>query len=174
MGFKNAILYLACLSIFGFLFGRILPKPWFRWDAFPYRAFAFERDGKIYDKVKIRLWQNKVPDMSRILPGTMPKKELPKNPMPSHIEDMLRENCVAEFTHGLLGLCGMYAMKLWPGSGGLILSMLYLVVGNVPFIIIQRYNRPRLKRLYIRLTNRGCPTTNQCEEYPYARTDPVL
>jgi len=174
MGFKNAIFYLAILSIAGFFFGRILPKTWFQWDAFPYRAFAFEREGRIYDQVKIKLWQNKVPDMSRILPGTMPKKELPKNPTPEHVKGMLQETCVAEFIHWLHGFCGLYAMKLWPGVGGTLLSILYLIVGNVPFIMIQRYNRPRLRRIYIHLLGRQNSVKRKSEEFPYARTHSVL
>ena len=37
---------------------------------------------------------------------------------------------------------------IWPGAGGIIVTVIYILLGNLPFIIIQRYNRPRLQRLY--------------------------
>ena len=60
---------------------------------------------------------------------------------------MIQETCVAELTHVLLSVCGLYALRLWPGAGGVLITAVYILFGNVPFIIIQRYNRPRLQRL---------------------------
>jgi len=174
MGALNCIRYLCELSLFGFLFGRILPKRWFRWDAFPYRPFSFEKNGTIYEKVNVKAWQNRVPDMSRILPWIMPKKELSGKPSADHMERMLQETCVAELIHWLVGISGFYALHLWPGWGGAALSLLYFTIGNLPFIVIQRYNRPRLRRLYTRLTKTGRAVTKPCEEYKNACIDPVL
>lgn len=39
---------------------------------------------------------------------------------------------------------------LWRGIGGVAFAAVYILLGNVPFVIIQRYNRPRLQRLYDR------------------------
>ena len=36
---------------------------------------------------------------------------------------------------------------LWPGGWGIALTVVYILLGNVSFIIIQRYNRPRLVKL---------------------------
>ena len=38
-------------------------------------------------------------------------------------------------------------LKIWPGAGGVLITVIYIVLGNLPFIIIQRYNRPRLQKL---------------------------
>lgn len=67
MEFWKCFWYLIITGIVAFFVGRLLPKMWFRPDLFPYRSYKFEKDGQIYDKLKIRKWQNKVPDMSRIL-----------------------------------------------------------------------------------------------------------
>lgn len=137
------LFYLAALGFGSFLLGRILPKGWFDYNAFPYRSFSWEDSGRIYLKLRIRQWQNKVPDMSRILPGILPTKQLTHAvPLPV----MLRETCVAEFIHIFLSIMGFLCMKIWKGKGGLLLSLLYLL-GNLPFILIQRYNRPRLSHL---------------------------
>ena len=60
---------------------------------------------------------------------------------------LVQETCVAEFTHFVLILLGFYALRLWPGTGGAIVTAIYILFGNLPFLIIQRYNRPRLQRL---------------------------
>ncbi len=60
---------------------------------------------------------------------------------------MIGETCVAEFTHFVLILLGFYALRLWPGTGGAVVTAIYILFGNLPFLIIQRYNRPRLQKL---------------------------
>ena len=60
---------------------------------------------------------------------------------------MIEETCVAEFIHFLLILLGFYALRLWPGTGGAVFTAVYILLGNLPFLIIQRYNRPRLQKL---------------------------
>lgn len=69
----------------------------------------------------------------------------------AEIEDMIQETCVAELTHLLLCAAGILLFWIWPGAGGCIMFALDIVFGNLPFILIQRYNRPRLLR-YMRLT----------------------
>ena len=39
---------------------------------------------------------------------------------------------------------------IWPCVWGVMLYLVYAILGNLIFIIIQRYNRPRLVRLYER------------------------
>ena len=50
-------------------------------------------------------------------------------------------------THVLLCLAGIALLRLWPGAGGIALFAVYVLPGNVPFILIRRYNRPRLQKL---------------------------
>lgn len=145
MGFLRCIIYLAILSFISFLFGRILPKSWFQENAFPFCSFAFEKSGRIYEKLYIKKWQNKVLDMSRIFPMLMPQKKM-NNDSQNSLSTMIRETCIAEFTHAMLCVFGFFCLFLWHGAGGIIVSLLYCI-GNIPFIMIQRYNRPRLKRL---------------------------
>ena len=60
---------------------------------------------------------------------------------------MLQETCVAEFIHVLLSILGFGAVFIVGGAWGWIISIVYFLAGNLPYIIIQRYNRPRLLRL---------------------------
>ena len=149
MEFLKCVCYLAVTGIAAFFAGRIVPKKWFRADAFPYKSYPFEKEGKIYDKLRIRSWQSRVPDMSRILPGLIPAKKMTAD-YQSRLPQMIQETCVAEMTHFLLCLTGLYCLVLWPGAGGVVLTLLYIVLGNLPFILIQRYNRPRFLKLWRR------------------------
>ena len=149
MEFLHCLVYLAVSGVSMFFVGRILPKNWFCDDKFPFKCFEFERGGKIYEKLGIKSWQDKVPDMSKILPKAMPAKSL-ENHSCEQLKIMIRETRVAEFVHLVLCLLGLYCRKIWKGKGGAILTFIYVVICNLPFIVIQRYNRPRLERLLAR------------------------
>lgn len=146
---KNIVdccVYLAVIGVMGFLLGRILPKTWFSYDCVPYRPFAFEKCGQIYTILGVRGWKDKVPDMSAMLPAVMPSKRLPKRATTEQLTLMLQETCVAELVHFLLCIAGLRCIWIWSGIGGTLIALLN-VLGNLPYIIIQRYNRPRLVRL---------------------------
>ena len=141
----KCILYLAVIGVASFVIGRLLLKSWLHEDRFPFRPFAFERQGKLYEKLKIKSWQNKLPDMSRLCKHCMPAKKMNADTL-WELPLMIKETCVAEFIHLLLPLAGLYCLRLWPGAGGVIVTLLYFL-GNLPFVLIQRDNRPRLQRL---------------------------
>ena len=145
MGFWYCVIYIAVLGVLSFIIGRLLPKGWFHADKFPYKTAAGEQ--KIYQTLRVKSWQSKVPDMSRLFRHIMPAKKMTAETI-ADIPRMLEETCVAELTHTLLSILGLAMLWLWPGWGGIIVTIIYILLGNVPFIIIQRYNRPRLQRLY--------------------------
>lgn len=142
MGILKCIIYLATLGIVSFIVGRIMPKN-FNYDKFPFAPFEFENNGKIYKKIGITKWQSKVPDMSRIFRKIMPAKKIEKRPDGQKLYAMVQETCVAEFIHFLLIICGFGCLWIWKGFGGRMCFWLN-AVGNMVFIVIQRYNRPRL------------------------------
>ena len=150
MGFWKCMIHFAVTGVCGFVVGRILPKDWFQADLFPYASYPFEQDGCIYRHIGIHKWHNKVPDMSRIFPKRMPAKKLNGQVSPAQLLVMIQETCVAEMIHGILMLTGFGCVHLWSGSGGWILALVNALLGNLPFVLIQRYNRPRLNRLYRR------------------------
>ena len=147
MYFVSCCIYAACIGLAGFVLGRVMLKRLFRPGQFPYRAYTFEQEGRIYRKIGIHRWQAIVPDMSRILPKFMMRKRIFHRPNDAQLTAMIRETCVAEMIHMLLGIAGVYMIWLWPGPGGVIAFAVYALLGNLPFILIQRYNRPRLMAL---------------------------
>ena len=118
-----------------------------------FRCYAFEKNGALYEKLNIRKWQAKVPDMSRILPFLMPPKNL-SGDYAQRLPVMIRETCVAEITHITVSILGLPCLRIWPGMGGVTVTAIFILLLNVPYILIQRYNRPRLIRLYRKLQAR--------------------
>lgn len=148
------LIYFFILGMLGFLIGRLLPKRWFCYRLFPYRAYNFEHDGNVYKKLKIQKWMHRVPDMSKILPRTMPSKKLDEDMTADIALVMIRETCVAEFIHKILSVMGIGCLFIWKSKWALILYIIYVVIGNMPFVIIQRYIRPKLIRIRSRLQRR--------------------
>ena len=103
-----------------------------------------ETEGIWLDLTHTRIY--KLPDMSRIFPKLMPAKRLTPQTM-TDLPRMIEETCVAELIHALLSVSGLGFLWLWPGGWGIALTVVYILLGNVSFIIIQRYNRPRLVKL---------------------------
>ena len=147
IGLLRCAAYAAALGIVSFFAGRLLARCTFHPERFPWRAYAWE-DG-LWKRLRIRRWQARVPDMSRLFTKLMPAKRLTKETA-ADLPRMIAETCVAELTHTALSLCGLVMPLLWRGAGGWIAAAVYIVFGNLTFILVQRYNRPRLLRLYQR------------------------
>ena len=147
MGFVDCILYIGVLGIAAYPVGRVIsrfdPDP----ESFMFREHDWELGGKIYDNLHIKEWQSKVPDVSKVLGRWMPQKKLKIGVSKETVRTMIRETCVAELVHNLLNIAGLWMLSLWHGIGGILAYLAYFIIGNLPFIIVQRYNRPRLKVL---------------------------
>ncbi len=146
MNFIRCLLFLAVLSFSSFLLGRALPKHWFRHDSFFFKTVPLELEGALYHKIAIRRWKNKLPDMSVFFYRWMPSKELSKKMTARQVRIMIEETCVAEFIHVLLCVLGFFCVSVWPCWCGWLVSFLFLL-GNLPFCLVQRYNRPKLVKL---------------------------
>ena len=149
MAFLKSVLYVAALGIAAHFIGEALPTAWLRYDRFPCRAWKWERGGKIYDKLGIRRWKDHLPDMSRIMRDMIPKK-LGRCPTAADTRRLVLETCRAELVHWGLCLCAPVIYFFWWSWVGVVLSAL-TVACNLPFILIQRYNRPALLQLAERL-----------------------
>ena len=84
--------------------------------------------------------------MSRIM-GDMVKKKLPDGNTPEGLRVLVLETCVAECVHWWLAVASLGIFFFWRGGWAVVFCLVYNLLGNLPFQIIQRYNRPRLRRL---------------------------
>ncbi len=153
--FAFCLLYLGALGLLCFPFGRLLARYPYNPKRIPFRTYAFERDGAFYNDVfHIRHWQARVPDVSRWAPQIVPKKQLSPHLTAPQLRLMVNETCVAELTHLLLCLAAFALPAIWPGWGGWFVCAVDILLGNLPFIFIQRYQRPRLLRMLSKLERR--------------------
>lgn len=152
MEFLHGVLYIAALGVASHIVGQLLPRRLILWRHFPFSSFRWENRGRIYERLHIREWKNVLPDMSRIMPDMVPKR-LPANAGSQEVEVLIRETCVAELIHVVLILVSPTIIHFCRRWYGVLLCVIF-ALGNVPFILIQRYNRPKLAAVYGRMKRR--------------------
>ena len=106
----------------------------------------------IYEKIGIRHWKDHLPDMSRVVARMVPKR-FDRFPTAESVKRLIAETCVAEAIHAALGFLSPVIWVFWKNYMGVILSFIVLI-GNIPFVLVQRYNRPTLVALHGRLVIR--------------------
>ena len=92
MGFLRCCVYYGILAVVSFFIGRLLPKSWFHGDKVPYRCASWE--AKLFRFLRVHEWQDKVPDMSKIVPKLIPAKKLGTD-FRAQLPRMIEETCVA-------------------------------------------------------------------------------
>ena len=120
-----------------------------------FRERSWERGGRLYERVfRVRVWKDLLPDGAAWFRGGFPKATL-RQADPAYVERFIRETCRGEAVHWAVVLCGPLSL-LWnpPWAGGVMLF--YGLAANLPCILIQRYNRLRLRRVRIRKRRSAC------------------
>lgn len=139
------IKYIAVVGILAHVVGEALPRRWFHWDRFPYRAWVWEREGNAYEALGIRRWKDRLPDKSKHTKRTF-TKQMRGHQGGDGLLRFVQETCVAECIHWILIFLSLPLYMFVPTPLGLVVTVLY-ALSNLPFILIQRYNRPRLLRI---------------------------
>lgn len=142
----NSALYVGFLGVAAHFVGEAIDRERFDENAYPFACRRWEQGGKIYRKLGVRRWKDRVPDMSRILPDMFPKKLTDSGDIET-VRRLIKETCVAEFIHNCLSI--LFLMGIWLINDctmeGFLLGA-FATVCNLPYVIIQRYNRPMLMR----------------------------
>ena len=150
------VIPVAVIGILAHVIGEALPRRWFDASRFPYRAYAFERNGRFYEALGICKWKNVLPDKSRIAPGTYRKaiRGSAQQHSAAHMERLLQETCVAECVHWALLVISPILLFTMESPAAYVMTPLY-GLSNLPYIMIQRYNRPRLAVLSARMQRKA-------------------
>jgi glycosyl-4,4'-diaponeurosporenoate acyltransferase len=142
------------LNVFGILFVHLgiawvmIQKPVENYnpDAFPWAPLPGERGGKIWDDLfRVKSWKKLLPDGAAWFSGGFSKKSL-QNRDPEYLKRFLLETCRGEKSHWLMIACAP-VFAIWNPPIAFWIIAAYFVIGNMPCIIVQRFNRPFLKRL---------------------------
>ena len=127
-----------------------------RRDGWLLRPRRFESAGRWYRRrLRIHRWKDRLPEAGASFRGGVSKRYLPSYDV-AGLELFVRETRRAELAHWWAMGCGPLFV-LWnpPLAAGLLVG--YGVVANLPFILIQRYNRFRTQPLVGRRSRR-CET----------------
>lgn len=131
----------------GYLVHR-LPAARLAGDGWLWRARRAERDGRLYEHLRIRAWKDRLPEAGALFAGGTAKRHLPDRTT-AGLARFAIETRRAELGHWLALVAGPVAV-LWNPPVGAAAMVGYGVVVNLPFIAIQRYNRQRIQRILVR------------------------
>ena len=146
--FKPLFVFLRMASIVGiigiaaFFIGESVPRSWYDYRRFPFKCYAWEKNGLIYEKFGVRWLKTHSIDMSRIMPKAFPKQNTMTRDK-AHLERLVQEMCNAELVHWVLAFMSPVFWLLIDGWYGVAITIGY-ALSNLGDIMIQRYNRPRI------------------------------
>ena len=121
-----------------------------------FKVYKFEASGLIYEKLfLVNKWKDKLPDGTKILKKGFSKNRVDKMSL-DYFKKFLIEVNRAELSHWLQMLpAPLFFLFNLPIIG--YLMIVYAMLFNLPFIIAQRYNRPKLIRIINKLEENKKP-----------------
>lgn len=137
----NFMLYWA-FTVVRVLIDPHLPEDWFDPERPIFRTHHWEEHGRVYRRLNIDRWKDQLPSFTRR--GALSKKRLLTRD-PAYLDQFVVETCRAE-SHHVRAVLSVVVMKLWTPLPSWLIMFAIALTGNLPFILIQRYNRPRLQR----------------------------
>ena len=123
-----------------------VPLSFFKKENRLFDSFSWEKKGAFWQTYfHVCSWKDKLPDGASLFKLGFKKKHLTKV-NDAYLTAFILESKRAELNHWLLMLPAPFFF-LWnpPWAGWMIIC--YALVANCPFIIIQRYNRPRFENI---------------------------
>lgn len=115
-----------------------------------------EKEMRFYRKIKLPFWKDKLPQFNK----DFNKRNLESEITPEYIKRFLLQTCKAETIHYTISILGFLSLlfclleknpvSFLPLYSGIALLA---VICNLPFSLIQRYNRYRLLKVYNRIAS---------------------
>lgn len=126
----------------------LIPDRFFEPTRFFWRSHAFERGGSIYERVfHIRSWKHLLPDGGGVWKKRSYKKKSLTDYSEQNLKRFLIETSRGELVHWL-GIVPFWVFGLFAPPAVIWIMLCYALIVNMPCIIAQRYNRPRVYALY--------------------------
>ena len=147
----NTSFWLLCY--FGIAWGvRVFPRALYENNIWFFKNYPFEKE--LFKILRVEKWKDRLPEWGKLL--NFEKKYLKKVLSLEYIDKFIMETYYAEFGHLAIGICGFLCILVNPKEYIVMATICSIVnfIIQIPFCIIQRYNRPRLYRIKNRLKNR--------------------
>lgn len=123
----------------------VLHSSWFNPTGWIYRRRRWEQGGKIYESLGVKWWKGRLPDAAPWFKGGFAKATLASRSR-GYLDRFVIETCRGELAHWLaMSTAPLFFLWNRPWVGWIM--VVYALAGNLPCIIIQRYNRIRLSRI---------------------------
>lgn len=108
-----------------------------------------ERDQQFYERaLRIKRWKDRLPDAARWFGGGFAKGTLATS-NPDYLRRFISETWRGELCHWV-ALAFTPVFFLWNPWWADLIMVGYVLLANLPCILVQRYNRLRLRRLLAR------------------------
>jgi glycosyl-4,4'-diaponeurosporenoate acyltransferase len=148
----NSIFWVSVHFLSGFI-SHIIKPEFYSIENFIFKPRRWELNGKIYTRIfLVRLWKDKVPEAGELFKINPFNKKRLVSKDEKYLERFLLETCRAEFSH-LLPILFFPLCVFFNPPVGIWINLAYVLLANLPFIIIQRYNRIRFNRILKRTKN---------------------
>ncbi len=134
------------------LIGNRMPDYFFK-DEGLFKDFKFESDSFYRRTFKIDKWKELLPDGAAVHKRGFRKKRL-ESKNSEYIKKFILESKRAEFVHWI-AILPFWIFGFWAPPIVIPIMFLYGILVNIPCIIAQRYNRPRLRRILNRMELRA-------------------
>jgi len=139
----NSAAWFLVIFFAGFLMQKV-PVTRFSYTKRPFRPGKWERCGDTYKKIGIRRWKALMPEAGGVFDGF--GKRQARHRDSAHLDTFARETCRAEVVHYII-MAALPPFAIWNPPSAMLIMLPVVIAGNLPCIVIQRYNRPRLVRL---------------------------
>lgn len=116
------------------------------------RSYRWEGSGDLYVRLGIRAWKGHLPEAGDFFEGGFSKRHL-RSQAPAYLRRFLLETARAEFSHWLTWGMALTFFVWTPWQVGVVM-LIYGAIVNLPCILVQRYNRARLRRALARRSDR--------------------
>lgn len=130
-----------------------IPSEWFIRHEKLFKTLKFESQGDLWQQMfGVKQWKQLIPDGTMFIRNGYNKTALHGSDVCA-LQEFIVESRRAELTHWIsIAPAALFFLwnPLWAGW----LNVAYAILFNVPIIIAQRYNRPRLLRLVTRKQNK--------------------
>jgi glycosyl-4,4'-diaponeurosporenoate acyltransferase len=114
-------------------------------DTWLYRVRSFEQGGRVYERLRIRRWKDRLPEAGGLFTGGFSKRSVRTRDR-DVLERFVVETRRAEWTHWTIMLISP-VFVLWNPIWVVPVMVSYALAANGPCLVVQRYNRARLARL---------------------------
>jgi glycosyl-4,4'-diaponeurosporenoate acyltransferase len=119
-----------------------------------FRTRDWEQDGAVYQAIlRIRKWKSLLPSGGPALGADFSLARVESRDR-GYLQRWVIESCRAEITHWLV-IASVPLFLLWNPPVGVAANVVYAIAANIPCILAQRYNRPRVLAILDRYANHG-------------------